>query len=220
MPINNKNWDIPLDDEKSLPFDTIFNSRKNFAYRAFKIVKNSYCPDCFKMPFELPSIDDDSRTCCAEFLIATFNEDWEVMFNIATKAIKSTFSDEIGEDRNAFIKNCDEAIDDKLNQMKSFKNLLNQQSVTENSTDDKFLEELESEASCLRQYEKASEDLKSSSINCVESRKSLIQTTTNSIANEEVRLAKEFLDRLSPNGTAISDDDILSRLNHDPNLEK
>ena len=66
------------------------------------------------MPFEIPEISDDTRDCCAEFMIATFDDDWKKIYEIATKAIKSRFSEEIGEEKNEFIKNRDQALDNKL----------------------------------------------------------------------------------------------------------
>lgn len=108
--------------------------------------------------------------------------------------------------------------------MRAFNNVLNQQSITNNSNNDKFLAEVHNEASCIKKYEQINKKLESSSINYLESRKSLIQTTTNSIDNQVVRLAKEFFDKLLPNGIALSDDEVLEKLNNelksDPNLEK
>ena len=202
--------DIPVRDIKSLPFGTLFDPNKNGVYKAYQVVRDKFCPDCFKVPFEIPDITDNTRDCCAEFMIATLDEDWAKMYDIATNTIKSTFSEEISIDTAKVDQNKEEVQNCTLRQAEAFHNLQHQQQISSNSSGDNFINLAESEY--REEYDQATKKLKTSHLKLSESQMSLFKTTGESIDKEFTREAHKFHQKISPNDIALSDDEIRQKL--------
>lgn len=107
-------------------------------------------------------------------------------------AVDFTFPEDIFKEMGEFIEDQDKLFEGSLNETRAFQNLLDQRSITDNSSGENFISAFNAESERIKYYAKISTDLETFKINLAQSRATLIQATTSGIHKGVVRLAAEF----------------------------